>query len=372
MKNKTKKKLPHTLERKDGIYAVFNYKDANGKYKRVEQKLHQVTVEAVAEARKSLAYLVELKTNQQQTGFYQGKDELTFQAVAERWLKVKSHIVRIETLTNYKHAVNFYFRRLLDKNFTSITPLDLQNLIDDVSLRHGKSGVFNARKPLSGIYSFAVKQDLIEKNPLKKVTFPIYKAKESLAMTLEETKQFLSHCDDSPINLAFQLQLFTGMRPSEICGLRWQDINFDKGFLQIRQAYSKRIDGTYIFKPPKNAKSKRSIPLSTELVQKLQNLKDGSPKNEWNLVFTIKDRPVRVYRYGVRLKQVFTRAKLNSKFNAYTLRHTTATLLLFAGENPKVLADRMGHSVEMLFKVYAHSGFSEQVDISRRMEELLK
>lgn len=64
--------------------------------------------------------------------------------------------------------------------------------------------------------------------------------------------------------------------------------------------------------------------------------------------------------------------KFYKLFNVNTLRRRADTLLLLAGKNPKVLADRMGHSVEMLFKAYAHSGFSEQIDISRKMEELLK
>jgi integrase len=107
------------------------------------------------------------------------------------------------------------------------------------------------------------------------------------------------------------------------------------------------------FEKPKTPKSRRSIPLPASLVQKLQDhkrrqaerrLKAGEHWQHHNLVFCSEEgTPLQIphltYRY---FRPILEEANL-PQIRLYDLRHSQATILLIAGENPKVVSERLGH-----------------------------
>lgn len=166
--------------------------------------------------------------------------------------------------------------------------------------------------------------------------------------TLAEVWLFLKHvrADYKPY---YTLRFFTGMRTSEIDGLKWDCINFDRREISIREALVNGEMG-----PTKTLGSQRDIAISQLVYDALQEQKARTfGKSEF--VFCNSQGNPMEYRNVNRRVWKPTLALLGLKHRrAYQTRHTAATLWLAAGENPEWIARQMGHSsTEMLFRVYS-------------------
>ena len=166
--------------------------------------------------------------------------------------------------------------------------------------------------------------------------------------TLSEVWLFLKHvrADYKPY---YTIRFFTGMRTSEIDGLKWDCINFDRREISIREALVNGEMG-----PTKTLGSQRDIAISQLVYDALLEQKARTyGKSEF--VFCNSQGNPMEYRNVNRRVWKPTLALLGLKHRrAYQTRHTAATLWLAAGENPEWIARQMGHSsTEMLFRVYS-------------------
>ncbi|MDX2374814.1 site-specific integrase [Psychrobacter sp. PP-21] len=166
--------------------------------------------------------------------------------------------------------------------------------------------------------------------------------------TLAEVWLILKHvrADYKPY---YTIRFFTGMRTSEIDGLKWDCINFDRREISIREALVNGEMG-----PTKTLGSQRDIAISQLVYDALLEQKARTyGKSEF--VFCNSQGNPMEYRNVNRRVWKPTLALLGLKHRrAYQTRHTAATLWLAAGENPEWIARQMGHSsTEMLFRVYS-------------------
>lgn len=137
------------------------------------------------------------------------------------------------------------------------------------------------------------------------------------------------------------------------------------------------------FEGPKTARSRRSVKLSPTLVQALQahkkrqaaqRLKAGATYQNLDLVFAGEGGlPLHASNLTRRhFKPILKKAGLPSTFRLYDLRHTCATLLLAAGENPKVVSELLGHStVRLTLDTYSHVLPDMQKGAVEKMEAML-
>jgi len=241
---------------------------------------------------------------------------------------------------------------------------------------------------LSSVFSYAIRRRLIIDNPLTGVVAPKVDSREMKTLSPDEVTRFLNAVDDSSsklekslsnrIGCLFHLAVEGGLRPEEYFGLKWSDIDFgdlEDGIpatLQIQRVVV-RINNRrkFSFDEPKTHCSKRSIPLSDELLVRLLEHRNEIDKfkqvaKEWNehdLVFpNNKGEPL--YIAGVRrlFKKTLKKANVEpSRYRLYDLRHTCATLLLRANVHPKIVSERLGHSsVAITLDVYSHCTQSMQ------------
>ncbi|AMN67232.1 DUF3596 domain-containing protein [Psychrobacter sp. P11G5] len=166
--------------------------------------------------------------------------------------------------------------------------------------------------------------------------------------TLAEVWLILKHVrpDYKPY---YTIRFFTGMRTSEIDGLKWECINFDRREISIKGALVNGEMG-----PTKTLGSQRDIAMSQLVYDALLEQKVRTyGKSEF--VFCNSQGNPMEYRNVNRRVWKPTLALLGLKHRrAYQTRHTAATLWLAAGENPEWIARQMGHSsTEMLFRVYS-------------------
>lgn len=175
----------------------------------------------------------------------------------------------------------------------------------------------------------------------------------------------------------------TGMRPEEYLGLKWSDLDLEKGMAIVRRVLVRRKGGGWYFGEPKTSRSRRTVPLPTTLVGMLTvhrrkqievRLKAGAAYQNSDLVFATGEgtphnsRNLAQRQYHAILKS----ANLPLNFRLYDLRHSCATLLLVAGENPKVVSERLGHaSVVLTLDTYSHVLPSMQREATEKLEKML-
>jgi integrase len=109
----------------------------------------------------------------------------------------------------------------------------------------------------------AVKWGLVSRNVCELVDPPRKAHFEGQALTVEQARKLLTAARGHRMEALFHLELATGMRRGEIMGLKWQDINFEKGLLRVQRILSRvpsKMPGKgYIEAEVKTAKSRRSI-----------------------------------------------------------------------------------------------------------------
>ncbi|MEQ1642213.1 MAG: site-specific integrase, partial [Pyrinomonadaceae bacterium] len=227
----------------------------------------------------------------------------------------------------------------------------------------------------------AVRWNLLQKNVAEYVELPKVPHKERRVLSTEESQRFLEKAESMPHGLIFEFALLSGMRPEEFLALQWDDLDFERCTAQVNRALV-RHRGTWSFEKPKTAKSRRIITLSEPLIKKLKihkrqqneiRLKNGLHWENNNLVFctdlgTPHSVPNLTYRY---YRPILTKAKL-PQIRLYDLRHSHATLLLIAEENPKVVAERLGHSTIVLtMDTYSHVIPSMQRSATDKLTKML-
>lgn len=162
--------------------------------------------------------------------------------------------------------------------------------------------------------------------------------------------------------------------------MKWQDIDFEKGRVHIQRAFS-RTKGGWSLEEPKTPQSKRSIPLPVSVTQDLTEYKRKQAREklrakqykDHDLVFAGKtgEPPDQRNIVNRHFKPILKKAKL-PEIRLYDLRHTCATLLLAAGENPKIVSERLGHSsVTLTLDTYSHVLPDMQEKAASKLEKIL-
>ena len=153
--------------------------------------------------------------------------------------------------------------------------------------------------------------------------------------------------------------IFTGLRISELRGLRWDDVDLKRGELHVRQ----RADRYNVIGKPKSAAGERTVPLPPTLVSTLREWKLACPNGEMGLVFPAADGSVESYVNITRhvLNPTLVAAGIAGKYGWHSLRHFYASWCINRKVDgglelpPKMVQQRMGHaSIAITMDVYGH------------------
>jgi len=161
--------------------------------------------------------------------------------------------------------------------------------------------------------------------------------------------------------------VFTGMRLSELRGLRWGDVDLDAGQIHVRQ----RADAWLKIGPTKSKAGMRDIPLAPMVVNTLRQWKANCPQGELDLVFpntrgnveTMTNIHSRCW-VPLQIKCGLTTESGEARYGFHMLRHAAASLFIkYLGWSPKRLQAVMGHaSINMTFDRYGHLFESVEAD----------
>lgn len=210
-------------------------------------------------------------------------DNPTVDAWFNYWMdNVKKQSVKNTTYETYSILYSKHVKNLIgEKLIKSVRPIDCQTVLNKMEEK-SQSTTDIVRIIMSQMFDNAVENMLLAKNPVTKSVKVSNRSKKTKdTMTLEEQSVFLNNVESSNYANQFKLIFQTGMRIGEVCGLKWEDIDFTNKTLSINRTIVKVKCGL-VANSPKSKAGKRTIPLTNEAVNILKNQKNKSRKTKIN------------------------------------------------------------------------------------------
>lgn len=304
-----------------------------------------------------------------------------------RWLsEAKAGTLSVTTLTGYRKVIDRYVvPHIGTRRLIALSPLDVQGLYTHLRTTVGLGNkLVEVHAILRNALAQAVRWRLIDTNPADAVDKPRRVKREMRALSEVEAQAFLRAAEGDRFELLFRLALHTGCRPGELLGLQWGDFALAGAAPSMKIQRAVKRDGDLrILGPTKTPKSRRTIPLPHSLAKALRaarvarqaaSLEAGAPMGDTDLVFASEAGGIVAEANLTQrhFKPILAKAGLPKTIRLYDLRHTCATLLLAAGENPKVVAERLGHTgITLLLDTYVHVMPGMQKAATDRLEALL-
>jgi len=278
----------------------------------------------------------------------------TFYSYYKEWISIyKEGAIRKVTLAKYMLALKWIKKLIPTLKLANFNRNTYQELLNNYALYHEKQTTMDFHHQLKGAILDAVDERLIERDPTRKI---IIKGKEPRYKKIKFLNQFQLHTLLTDLNLSHKVNYDwlilliskTGIRFSEALGLTPRDFDFSHQLLSINKTWNYKDGGG--FQPTKNRSSIRKIQIDWQTVTQFTGLLKDLPIDE----------PIFVKRkvYNSTVNDVLRKhcEKLNLPvISIHGLRHTHASLLLFAGVSIASVARRLGHaSMTTTQKTYLH------------------
>ncbi|EHI96984.1 integrase family protein [Clostridium sp. DL-VIII] len=304
---------------------------------------------------------------------------ILFKDYINKWFnEYKVLNVSLNTKNDYIYRINAHVIPMIgDYKLNELTTSIIQDFYNKLISEKNMKPV-SAKKVydiVNGCLKYAKKSKLIydlptdiEKQKLEKPSIEFW-SKEEIDFFLSEIKE---HYLYTPIFL----DVLTGLRIGELCGLRWSDVDLDNGFIEVNsQVIQDRINKELILSSLlKTSTSHRIISIPPVLIDHLKAIKEerNALKGDFVILsregFMCNPRNVSmnftktVSKYKQSLEDIEKENKTVpenymqlKQISFHGLRHTHATLLIFNGENIKVVSDRLGHrDISITLNTYTH------------------
>ena len=303
--------------------------------------------------------------------------EVWFQDYAKIKVRPSSH----QTYQGYIH--NHIRPNIGDIPLEKLTSLDLQKFykkllttgrVDRVEAKGQPKGlsaktVRNIHQILSSALKLAQEQRLILTNPAEGCALPRVEHQEMKTLTTVQLASFFREARESGVFELYYLELATGLRRGELLGLKWEDIDLERGDLRVRRQVS-RINGEVVEAPLKTKNAYRILPLAEDTVGVLKEQRKKVGNSPW--VFPSPNGgPISPDSVLHMLHRVLKRAGL-PKVRFHDLRHTFATLALQNGVDVKTVSGMLGHfSAGFTLDTYARITSAAQRQAAQTMGSVL-
>lgn len=307
-------------------------------------------------------------------------ETVTVAEAGKLWLASCDGLER-STVAQYTQHLNLHIVPFIGKKkLTEITIPAVRAFLDKLRVEGRSDAMVRAvRVSLGSLLSDAQERGLAMRNAVKDIGRSKGKAKAAARHqeqvqigvdipTTDEIKAMLAKAEGKP-RVFLMTAVLTGMRASELRGLRWSDVDLDKAEITVRQ----RADAYHEIGSPKSAKGRRTIPLPSNLVAELKAWRKACPAGELGLVFPSGTGKVEFHANIVKRwfhpPQIAAGVTVEGKdgkpqakyTGLHALRHFYASWLINRPEDgglglpPKVVQDRLGHSsIQMTLDVYSH------------------
>ena len=325
--------------------------------------------------------------------YHKGKNanvrDFTFQQYSEIFIKKYCEgNIGLITINNYKRLLKYIIPYLGTFKLRKIDSYILDSMYK--KLKQGVNGkelssnsMYDYYKLINVMFNQAVKWKFLDENPNKDTNKPKREKVEQKFYDLEQVSDLTNCLKNECIKYKTLviLALDSGARRGEISALRWSDIDFDTNTMRIERSL-KVVKGVVDEKKPKTKSSNRVIVLSDTTINLLKEYKSWQDNyilemgKKWkgtDRIFTDK--------YGEHINpatcyKIFT--KIIKKYNLehirfHDLRHTSASILIHKGINPKAVSQRLGHSnINITSDIYTHTFEIDKKTSAYVLDEIIK
>lgn len=347
---------------KDGRhwYFVVYYKDFAGNVKQKWSKMYKTKTEA----------------EQEEALFLLKRDNpinKSFSLVAKDYFEELNKIRKESTISTYKQS----YKKHIEPYFRNFNINDIKvSTINNWKLELTKKGLKIASlnkiyNVLKEIFNFAMRNYGLENNPViitgrfQEKNDIIIKDEERLRyITYDQFNKFISVIDDLMWRTFFIFLYYTGMRKGEVLALTWKDIDFNNNEIIVNKTLYSKLKGKYTITSTKNnlnRKIKMSKTLKEQLLlYKQEMMKYTDYNNSWFVFGCSRFLPItnidRYKNYYFKLAELepitiheFRHSHVSLLINEYIKSGQTDTTKFFL-----MMSDRMGHTIDVMQKIYLH------------------
>ena len=363
----------------DRWYFSIELPQENGKRKRIERSGGKTKKEALQKMALMEAEI--LKKG------YKEECKITVAELLDIWYQEYVELnCKGNTKSSRKRMIETHLKPYLGNyKLKDVNTRIIQNFFNDKSKEGYSKSTLNMLKAiLNSSFKYAIfPLEFIENNPVQNITMPKRKdVKDKHIITSEEMDIILKTANKELKRMVMQFAYYTGMRSSEICGLQWEDVDFDNKVIHINHnLITSSSRKNYTLDTPKTKGSKRDIFIDDMVIsilkkqrisQKENQLKYGELYIKNDLVFT-KENGHFLSNHLLADWVTYISKKTDIPFSMHSFRHTHATILLEAGVSAKDIQTRLGHSdISTTLNIYVKSTELNQKNAAKTFENYVQ
>ena len=268
------------------------------------------------------------------------------------WLSLRSPELKPRTIESYSDLIRRHIAPSIGHiELEKLSPMEITHMLASISASgHSRTAEMCFVLLRSALHD-------LEPNPMRKVRRPAHRQQSPEAWSDEHIVTYMQAIRGHRHQLAFMLAIVLGLRRGEICGLRWQDIDFASGVIHICNQRQRLASGQIVDLSPKSASSVRSLPIPAQLLPLLRQRRQLA-----GYVCAISPSGLDAAH-----RKLVQRLRL-PYIPLHGLRHTMATACIRHGGDMRSLQSVLGHAnyattanrythpdVEMLLKAIENS-----------------
>ena len=370
-------------------YVVISYQDEHGKNK---QKWAATGLDAKNNKRAAEEVMREIIANfkNEETPMAKtktvAKDKLLFGDYLTQWIDIAKPNLQTSTYAGYKGKIKNIAPYFNERGITlqNIKPTDIQAYYAWL-MENGKTiqACTHAHVIIRRALEIAYRTDLIPVNPAAKVEKPKSPKYEAKYYDQKQLRALFECLKGDKYELMYKMTAFYGLRRSELCGMKWNSIDFDKNTLTLNSSVVQTsVNGKLLLIQKdvmKNASSKRTMPLIPEIKEALLKLKEQQDKNRayfkngYNQQYLdyvwVDDigKLVNPNTVTCHFKSFLAQHGL-PKIRFHELRHSCASLLIACGVSMKEIQEWLGHSaISTTADIYSHLNYSSKLNVANTL-----
>lgn len=365
-------------------YAVLNYRNSGGQQK---TKWISMGLPEKGNKRKAEVELAKLRVEfevPEEVGDL--SSDMLFADYLLEWLEIAKGRLAIATYSSYlgliKSVIEPYFRK---KKLTlrELEARHLQMFYSEQLKKVKPNTVIHYHAVIHSALKYAVKTDMLMQNVAEKVDRQKKNDYQPVFLDTDELQHLFEVVKDTKIELPVLVAAFYGLRRGEVCGLKWDAIDFERGTITIRHTVtSLQVDGKtkmYAQDSAKTKSSMRTLPLVGSFAEYFKEVKAAQEVNK-KVCGNCYNYEYDGYVFVDELGDLMNPNYLTSQFPEFIqnhgckrmrfhdLRHSCASLLLANGVPLKQIQEWLGHSdFSTTANIYAHLDYSSKLSLASAM-----
>lgn len=338
----------------------------------------------------------EMIERQLRDGSYIAPSTMTFEAVAQEWIKHYALGVKVSSVRARERGLNVVVNLIGHRPIQAITRYEYQQVVNEISEKYSKNYIDSILTTCNLVFKYALNMNLIQKLPNEGISrkkkpktveeienndiFEKFLEKEELEQFLYTAKH--NHKPQGSFEL-FSTMAYSGCRVGEMLALKWSDVDFEENTIRITKTYYNPNNNKrkYQILTPKTQSSIRTITLDPIIMEMLKDYK-VNVQDKWkdelykdnNFVFTDNNGyPLSFKRIALWIQAIMSQLDIKKNITSHSFRHTHCALLIEAGVHIKEIQEHLGHAdINTTMNIYAKITKSYKKDASTKFSNFME